>query len=74
MDNKIDIDLEELKRLEEKSKCTNCSDDEHKKIMAYRFAIRLIPDEVYWTENSIGWYEWLKQLRISKKIKKSAIL
>ena len=46
-------DIEELRKLEEKSKNGKCSGDDHLRITAYRFALRLIPDEVYWQEISV---------------------
>ncbi len=54
MNKKNDTDLEELERLEEKSKNGNGTDEDHKKIMVYRFALRLIPADIYWAENCIG--------------------
>jgi|TARA_B100000315_G_C14554661_1_gene577539 hypothetical protein len=51
MDKKTDID--ELERLEEKAKKHKCSKEDHLKIIAYRFALKLIPDEVYWQEISV---------------------
>ena len=38
----------------QKAKNGNCTEEEHKKIMAYRFLLHLIPDDIYWAENSIG--------------------
>ncbi len=54
MNKKTDIDLEELERLEEKSKNGQCTDEDHKRILVYRFALRLIPADIYWAENCIG--------------------
>jgi|TARA_B100000315_G_C14113854_1_gene379356 hypothetical protein len=47
------VDIEELRKLDEKSKNGKCSSDDHLRITAYRFALRLIPDEVYWQEVSV---------------------
>ena len=46
-------DIKELRELEARSKSGKCSSDEHRRIIAYRFALRLIPDDVYWNEISV---------------------
>ena len=43
-------EIEELKILEEKAKQQRLSIEEHRKILWYRFSLRMIPDEVYWKE------------------------
>jgi hypothetical protein len=43
-------DIESLKALEEKAKQERLSIEEHRKILWYRFSLRMIPDEVYWNE------------------------
>ncbi len=43
-------DIKELVKLEEKAKQERLSIEEHRKILWYRFSLRLISDEVYWNE------------------------
>jgi hypothetical protein len=43
-------DIESLKALEEKAKQHRLSIEEHRKILWYRFALRLISEELYWNE------------------------
>jgi hypothetical protein len=43
-------DSKELRKLEEKAKQQRLSIDEHRKILGYRFSLRLIPEESYWNE------------------------
>jgi hypothetical protein len=43
-------DSKELRKLEEKAKQQRLSIEEHRKILWYRFSLRLIPDEIYWNE------------------------
>ena len=43
-------EIEELGKLEEKAKQQRLSIEEHRKILWYRFSLRLIPDEIYWNE------------------------
>jgi len=43
-------DIKELGKLEEKAKRQRLSIEEHRKILWYRFALRLINEESYWNE------------------------
>ena len=43
-------DIESLKALEEKAKRQRLPIEEHRKILGYRFSLRLIPGEHYWNE------------------------
>ena len=43
-------DSKELRKLEEKAKQQRLSIEEHRKILGYRFSLRLIPEESYWNE------------------------
>ncbi len=43
-------DFKELVKLEEKAKQERLSIEEHRKILGYRFSLRLIPEESYWKE------------------------
>lgn len=43
-------DIVELRKLEEKSKQQRLPIEEHRKIIGYRFSLKMIPDEVYWNE------------------------
>ncbi len=43
-------DNEDLKKLEVRSKQQRLSIEDHRKILGYRFFLRMIPDEVYWNE------------------------
>ncbi len=54
MNKKTNTDLEELERLEAKSKNGHCTDEDHKRILVYRFKLHLIPADIYWAENCKG--------------------
>jgi hypothetical protein len=43
-------DSKELRKLEEKAKQQRLSTEEHRKILWYRFSLRMIPEESYWQE------------------------
>jgi hypothetical protein len=43
-------DSKELRKLEEKAKQKRLSIEEHRRIIGYRFSLRLIPEESYWNE------------------------
>ncbi len=43
-------DIEELRKLEARSKKERLPIEEHRKILWYRFALRLINEESYWNE------------------------
>lgn len=46
-------DIDALKALEQKGKKERLSIEEYRQILGYRFSLGLLPDYVYWNEQSV---------------------